>query len=253
MTMPRSAGWWFADQRATSSGDLVRVLVSDETLDFADGAAAELRHRSLAALDARSGTPVTWMNQVHGRVVARVDEPAASPTADALVTTGTATALGARSADCVPVLLADRETGAIAAVHAGRLGVALNVVGAALDALLAEDGGRATAVTAWIGPHVCGACYEVPADLRAEVATVVPEAFAETSWGTPALDLGAGVAAQLAEREVAEVVSIPGCTREEPRLHSHRRDAGGAGRLAAVIWRQPSSGRPEALTVGGGE
>ena len=41
-------------------------------------------------------------------------------------------------------------------------------------------------LTAWLGPHVCGPCYEVPEQMRDEVAAVVPEAFAETSWGTPA-------------------------------------------------------------------
>ena len=60
-------------------------------------------------------------------------------------------------------------------------------------------------ITAWIGPHVCGRCYEVPESMRAEVAAVVPESFAETSWGTPALDIGAGVRAQLARAGVTVV------------------------------------------------
>jgi copper oxidase (laccase) domain-containing protein len=76
---------------------------------------------------------------------------------------------------------------------------------------LGADPGRITAV---LGPAVCGRCYEVPAELRAEVADVVPAAYAETSWGTPALDVAAGVAAQLAEAGVAEVVRSTVCTLE---------------------------------------
>jgi copper oxidase (laccase) domain-containing protein len=71
--------------------------------------------------------------------------------------------------------------------------------------------------------------------MRAEVSALVPAAYAETTWGTPALDIGAGVRAQLAAAGV-EVVDVGGCTREDPRLHSHRRDGAAAGRLAALVW-----------------
>ena len=94
----------------------------------------------------------------------------------------------------------------------------------------------ATAITAWIGPHVCGGCYEVPAELRAEVAATVPESYAETRWGTPALDIGRGAHAQLAAGGVTDIRWIEGCTREEPRLHSYRRDGAGSGRFAGLIW-----------------
>ena len=89
----------------------------------------------------------------------------------------------------------------------------------------------ASEIDAWIGPHVCGSCYEVPEQMRAEVSAVVPEAFAETSWGTPALDIGAGVRAQLT-REGVEVVDVAGCTLEDRGLHSYRRDGAAAGRFA---------------------
>ena len=82
---------------------------------------------------------------------------------------------------------------------------------------------------------MCGRCYEVPEELRAEVGAVVPEALATTSWGTPALDLGAGVAAQLAAEEV-EATVVAGCTREDPGLHSYRRDGAAAGRTAGLVW-----------------
>jgi len=81
---------------------------------------------------------------------------------------------------------------------------------------------------------VCGACYEVPADLQEQVAAVEPASRATTSWGTPALDIGAGVRAQL-EREGVEVVDVSRCTRESEDLYSFRRDGEQAGRLAGLV------------------
>jgi len=63
---------------------------------------------------------------------------------------------------------------------------------------------------------------------------VSPASLATTSWGTPALDIGAGVCAQL-ERVGVAVTDVSRCTRESPDLYSHRRDGAGAGRLAGVI------------------
>ena len=88
------------------------------------------------------------------------------------------------------------------AAHCGRPGLLAGVVRATVGGM--RDLG-ARAIAAWIGPHVCGACYEVPAEMRAEVAAVVPESRAVTSWGTPALDIGAGVRAQLEARGVAVI------------------------------------------------
>ena len=109
--------------------------------------------------------------------------PTAPPTGDGLVTAEPGMVLMVRVADCVPVLLADPAAGVVAAVHAGRPGLAAGVVPAGRrgDARRSAPAGS----RAWVGPHVCGACYEVPEQLRAEVSAVVPEAYAETSWGTP--------------------------------------------------------------------
>jgi YfiH family protein len=136
-----------------------------------------------------------------------------------------------RVADCVPVLLADPVAGVVAAAHAGRAGVAAGVVPEAV-ARMRRLGARD--ITAWVGPHVCGACYEVPPKMQAEVASRVPETQATTAWGTPALDLGAGVRAQLAAVG-AQVVDAARCTRESVDLYSHRRDGAGAGRHAGLV------------------
>jgi copper oxidase (laccase) domain-containing protein len=93
-------------------------------------------------------------------------------------------------------------------------------------------------LTAWIGPHVCGGCYEVPPELQEEVGAVEPASVATTTWGTPSLDLGAGVRAQL-ERVGVEVQDVSRCTRESADLYSYRRDGAAAGRLAGLVRIRP--------------
>jgi copper oxidase (laccase) domain-containing protein len=96
----------------------------------------------------------------------------------------------------------------------------------------------ASTITAWVGPHVCGRCYEVPQQLQDDVTAVEPATRATTSWGTPSLDVGAGVIAQL-EREGAEIVDLSRCTIESPDLFSYRREGKRSGRQAGIIRRTP--------------
>jgi len=178
---------------------------------------------------------LVFMNQCHGAVVQVVDGPwpAEPPECDAVVTASTELALVALVADCVPVLLADHDAGVIAAVHAGRPGLMAGVVTAVLDAM-GDLGARAP--RAVVGPSICGRCYEVPEAMRRDVARIVPES-ATVSWaGTPAVDVAAGVVAQLARRSVP-VSWVPGCTREDERLYSYRR-AQRTGRFAGVVLRR---------------
>ncbi|HEV7187527.1 MAG TPA: peptidoglycan editing factor PgeF [Blastococcus sp.] len=179
---------------------------------------------------------LVWMTQVHGTGVAVVDGPHQGPVpdVDALVTATPGLVLCVLVADCVPVLLADPATGVVAAVHAGREGVRRGVVPAALAAMT-RLGARPGDVTALLGPAVCGACYEVPAAMQAEVARAVPGVAVRTRKGTPGLDLRAGLDALLRAAGVPQVVHDPRCTVEDPRLFSHRRD-GVTGRQAGLVW-----------------
>jgi len=188
----------------------------------------------LAAVRAALGEPVVrGMSQVHGATVVAAsaggDGPA--PEADGMVTDEVGTALLVRVADCVPVVLADVGRGVVGVAHAGRVGMAVGVVPATVAALR-ELG--ATELRAWVGPHVCGRCYEVPVAMRDEVAAAVPASWSETSWGTPALDVAAGVRAQLDAAAVPST-EVGGCTVEDPALWSHRRDGASAGRLAGLV------------------
>ena len=185
--------------------------------------------------------------QVHGDRVVTVTDAARAAAApercDALVTDLPDVVLVVRVADCVPVLLADvgadpsvggAGSGVVGAVHAGRRGVEADVVTAAVQRMR-ELGARE--VEAWVGPHVCGACYEVPQELRDAVAAREPVAASTTSWGTPALDLGAAVGAQL-RRAGVRVHDVSRCTLESPDLFSYRRDGARAGRLAGLVRRR---------------
>ncbi|MFZ4284742.1 peptidoglycan editing factor PgeF [Streptomyces rhizosphaericola] len=181
---------------------------------------------------------VVWMNQVHGRDVAVVDGPwgadAEVPAVDALVTTRRGLALAVLTADCTPVLLVEPVAGVVGAAHAGRPGLVAGVVPAVVEAMTAL-GARPSRITARTGPAVCGRCYEVPAEMRAEVAEAVPGTWAETSWGTPAVDVTGGVHAQLAALGVSDLHRSPVCTRESGDHFSYRRDRT-TGRLAGYFW-----------------
>ncbi|MEU0377378.1 peptidoglycan editing factor PgeF [Streptomyces cyaneofuscatus] len=181
---------------------------------------------------------VVWMNQVHGRDVAVVDGPwgadAEIPAVDALVTTRRGLALAVLTADCTPVLLVDPVAGVVGAAHAGRPGLVAGVVPAVVETMIAR-GARPSRITAHTGPAICGRCYEVPEEMRAEVADVVPGTWSETSWGTPAVDVTGGVHAQLAALGVSDLHRSPVCTRESGDHFSYRRDRT-TGRLAGYVW-----------------
>nr|WP_203708714.1 polyphenol oxidase family protein [Cellulomonas marina] len=210
------------------------------------------------------GLPVSWARQVHGTAVLVVP-PAGAATgagadgdgqdheqgpgqdhgqgdgpddlgeADALLVAHPGTAGAVLVADCVPVLLADAAAGVAAAVHVGRRGLVAGVLAAALGAMTAR-GARADRVRAALGPAVAGRSYEVPATLREEVADLVPAAAATTAWGTPALDLPAGVRGVLAGLGVTSVVDVGVDTFADADQFSYRRAGGGAtGRSAGVV------------------
>ncbi|GGQ43784.1 peptidoglycan editing factor PgeF [Streptomyces asoensis] len=194
------------------------------------------RELAAASLGLEPGR-VVWMNQVHGNDVAEVEGPwttGLTPPVDGVVTATRGLALAVLTADCVPVLLADPVAGVVAAAHAGRPGMVKGIVPAAIDAMesLGADPARIVART---GPAVCGRCYEVPEAMRAEVAAVEPAAHADTSWGTPAVDVIAGVHAQLDRLGVHDRERSPVCTRESKDHFSYRRDRS-TGRLAGYVW-----------------
>ncbi|MGE9809003.1 peptidoglycan editing factor PgeF [Janibacter sp. G1551] len=199
-----------------------------------DPQAVAANRRELADGLGLAADRIVWMDQCHGTDVAVVDAvPGQPPTVDALVTASPDLALAVLVADCTPILLSDTEAGVIGAAHAGRPGMVAGIVPAVVGAM--RDLG-ARDIRAAIGPSVCARCYEVPAEMRDAAALVAPESHAVTWSGTPAIDVAAGVVAQLAGLGIA-VEWVPGCTRETAELYSYRRD-GQTGRTAGVIVRR---------------
>ncbi|MDI3417572.1 peptidoglycan editing factor PgeF [Streptomyces sp. B-S-A12] len=204
-----------------------------------DAPEAVRANRELAAkaLGVEPGA-VVWMNQVHGRDVAVVDGPwrdkSDIPCVDAVVTARRGIPLAVLTADCTPVLLADPVAGVVGAAHAGRPGLVAGVVPAVVEAMT-ELGAESSRLIARTGPAVCGRCYEVPERMRADVAAIESAAYAETSWGTPAVDVTAGVHAQLERLGVVDRERSPVCTLESEDHFSYRRERT-TGRLAAYVW-----------------
>jgi YfiH family protein len=174
---------------------------------------------------------------VHGAGAAVIRGPVAAPEVDALVTDTPGLALAVLVADCVPVLF--EAPGAVGVAHAGRAGMAAGVLSATLAAFdrLGVDRGR---IHVTLGPGICGACYEVPAPMRDEVAVAVPGSAAVTSAGTPSIDLRAGLTRQLRDAGIGGLTVSDRCTVEDLALFSYRRD-GRTGRFAGLAWLPPIS------------
>ncbi|WP_066285764.1 polyphenol oxidase family protein [Arthrobacter sp. B6] len=172
-----------------------------------------------------------FMNQVHGTAVAVMEAGSATPEADAMVSCGLP--LAVMVADCIPaVMVGEAPDGPVlAAVHAGRPGLAAGVIPAAVERMRALG---AVGIQAWLGPSICGACYEVPAALRDDVAAAIPATWSTTRWGTPGLDLPAGARDQLEAADVDVRYSGP-CTLENQDLFSYRRNKD-TGRFAGLVW-----------------
>ena len=136
----------------------------------------------------------------------------------------------------------DEDGRTYAAATVGLPSLTLTALQAAVAAMWAA--GAAT-VTAWIGPHICGGCYEVPEAMADAVEAGVPGSRSTTRWGTAGLDLGAGARGVL-ERLGVTVLDVGGCTLQAPDLHSHRRDAAASGRQAGIIWRADACRREDA-------
>jgi YfiH family protein len=210
--------------RRDQFGD-VEIAITDGSVDLLDP--ADLASVAAALqIDA-----VASMRQVHGAEVAWVEDASMPPTADALATDVRGLGVLARVADCVPVALASPAAGVVAAVHVGRRGLLEGAVPAAVSALHSRG---AAEMEAWIGPHICGRCYELPAEMADAVAEAVPQARSVTSWDTPAADLGEGVRAQL-EATGAIVHDVSACTLEDEGFFAHRRGDTGRFGLVAVL------------------
>lgn len=183
-----------------------------------------------SALADRSPAPPCWLQQVHGSAVVDLSRWRKGARADAAWTDRDDRVAAVRTADCLPILMADVAGGCVAAVHAGWRGLAAGVIEAATAGLPVA----AERIRAWIGPRICADCYEVGADVR----QAFPDhagAFEPARPGHWLADLPAIAIARLRRAGVADVADSGICTACDPALPSFRRD-GTPARLATLIW-----------------
>jgi polyphenol oxidase len=195
------------------------------------------------------------LDQVHGHAVHVVrggdgsdvqsagEDPLRLPAADIVLTNDPKRAVVVQVADCVPLLMADRLTGAVAAAHAGWRGTALNVAGRAVAAMAREFGTRPADLVVAHGPSIGACCYLVGAEL---VSAFRGEGFDEPLGRWFSLDADGHLRLDLwtANRDQLVAAGVPAgnihlsalCTASHPEVFpSYRRDGKGTGRIAAAI------------------
>lgn len=188
-----------------------------------------------------------YLSQVHGRDVVVVDgtenrEEVLYRQGDAVATRTAGVACGVRTADCVPILIGDRRSGAAAAVHAGWRGAVAGVVEAGVSQLRKLASGEVDLVAA-IGPHISVAAFEVGEEVaeRIGAASPDPDVIDRTRGPKPHADLRRMIRAQLRQLGLADqaIDDVEGCTVGNERdLFSYRRDGKKSGRhLAAIVAR----------------
>lgn len=186
-------------------------------------AVAENRRKAIGAV--LPGTRLVTVHQVHGAACVRagVWEETERPHADALVTAEPGMLLGVLTADCAPVLLADRKAGIVAAAHAGWKGAVAGVTESAIAAM-ERLGARRERITAAIGPCIAQASYEVDDGFRARFSAEDTRFFAAGRPGHWHFDLEAYVAHRLERSGIGTVERLGRDTyADEARFFSFRR------------------------------
>lgn len=177
---------------------------------------------------------IIWLNQTHSSTV--ISLPADSRDGDASISTSPANWCAVMTADCVPVLLCDRDGTQVAAIHAGWQGLEKGIIGATVSKMQCTP----DALIAWVGPAISGANYQVNHEL-ANRFSQYPDAILPASSPDKAnLDLPLIAQHQLECAGVQTVVQSGLCTyADEQQFYSHRRaqhhHVAQTGRMVSVI------------------
>lgn len=257
LTSPLLARAGFAHAFFTRRGGVGRAPWDTLSFTVSSGdepeAVAENRARAARVLGV-SPARLYYLSQVHG--VASVQLAGDEDPDEVVRRVGDVTlsrvggvACGVRSADCVPVLVGDRASGAAVAVHSGWRGTVQDVVSAAVAALRRLVGEQRLEPVAAIGPHIETCCFEVGPEVAEQLAAASSRGAAAVvaGQGRPHVDLRAVIHAQLEGAGVApaDVDDVRGCTVcDAERFFSFRRDGQRSGRLlsAIVAGRRPGAG-----------
>lgn len=241
LTLLRCAGLASTHAFSTRPGGVSAGAFASLNLGLSSGDDRErvLENRERFRRAAGFAGPIHVGHQVHGAVVNAA--PLAPGTqGDALVTATAGVSLGVFVADCVPILLEDSRTGAVAAVHAGWRGTAARAVAAAVESLQKRYGTRPADLVAAIGPSIKGCCYQVGSEVVAALGDLPePSAFVRHETGKAYVDLQEANRQLLAGAGVAEIHVSGMCTHcDSEHFFSYRRDGERSGRMLAAIERK---------------
>ena len=218
----------------TRAGGVSAGRYASLNLGTAVGDEPDLVARNRAIVGACLPCEPSWMKQVHGKGV--IDPLCAPPNteADAAVTRSPAAVCTVLTADCLPVLLCDREGSVAGIAHAGWRGLVAGIVESAVRAM----GVPSRSILAYLGPGIGPGAYEVGEEVRKVFLDGDPgaaEAFVPRYKGKYLADLYRLARRRLAAVGVVEVFGGGFCTASEERFFSFRRD-GLTGRMASFVW-----------------
>ncbi len=236
----REEAWGPALQQ-DALGLVAAHVMSSRALNFR--AQAEGDYATLAHTFGRSAGDIVRVTQVHGRAIVHVRLGEDVPNgieADAIISTDPSRVISVRVADCVPVLIADRDHRVVAAVHAGWKGTCAAIAEATVDAIAAL-GVAPDDLIAAIGPSIGPCCYQVDGHVRHSFLAMTPDAAAwmvEDGIERWKLNLWQANVDQLVRAGMREdaihVARV--CTADQlDRCFSHRAEGPSTGRMVAAI------------------
>ena len=226
---------FFTRRGGVSTGVYASLNVGVGSRDDPDSV-LENRARAAAAFGAPPERLLTCY-QIHSAIAVVADGPwTQRPEADAVASGAPGLVLGALSADCAPVLLADAEAGVVAAVHAGWRGTVAGVLPQAIERMHSA-GAPPDSIAAAIGPTISPDYFEVGPEVAAAFAAAdLAPAIIDRPGQKPHIDLQRALHLQLARAGITHIDAHTLCTHRDAHLFlSHRRENGRTGRMAAAI------------------
>jgi YfiH family protein len=279
---------WLWHGFSTRRGGLSRVFCDDDAqgelnLGFTaphgqamdDRETVAQNRRLLAeAITGDAATPLVALRQIHSNLVVLADASLEQPRkADGLMTDEPGLLIGIQTADCIPILVADRKRRVVAAFHAGWRGTVKRIVESGIGRMRLAFGSRPEDLTAAIGPGIGPCCYAVGEEVLSSFESQFPyarELFHEVYDSDPIRtrypmlfltqrapghsDIGPSLHLNLAEANRRQLLAaglkpraihfVGGCTSCRPELFfSHRASEGRTGRMMSVIGIRPDASR----------
>ncbi len=177
-----------------------------------------------------------WLNQIHSNIAIPASEKVRYQEADASYTDQSHTVCAVLTADCLPILLCNRQGSYVAAIHAGWRGLQKQIIDRTLDKIPCDP----KDLMAWLGPAIGPKHFEVGDEVRDLFITMdkdLMSAFTNSINHRWLCDLYAIARLQLKKRLITQIYGGDYCTYSDPnKFYSYRRDGAKTGRMASLIW-----------------